>query len=309
MSGSATFKVRSGATAAADFGKQICLGAARRGIRSLLADSKGRLWIGTSEAGLLRIDDPTAPHPVLAQPAAEKAVSGDLIKCLAEDAIGHIYACTELGVDELDPVSKSLRHYSTQDGLVKGDLEVALRDKDGAMWFGSSQGISRLVRRMGSRTQGPYIQINRLEIGGISQRIPRLGQPRVTDLTVPYGSPLLRIDVIAPTLWPGDILRYQTRLEGADREWSDAANGSVSYAALRPGSYRFLARAVTSEGLVSPIPAEVDFLVPRPYWEQWWFISSSAFALVLAALLGTSRKAGTCSRSGARQKSNCARPA
>ena len=55
------------------------------------------------------IDDPTAQHPVLAQPAAEKAVSGDLIKCLAEDAIGHIYACTELGVDELDPVSESLR--------------------------------------------------------------------------------------------------------------------------------------------------------------------------------------------------------
>ena len=149
----------------------------------------------------------------------------------------------------------------------------------------ASQGISRLVRRMGPRTQGPYIQINRLEIGGVSQRIPPLGPAACHRPDCSLWKPAAAHRCNCPHTLAG---RYPPIPDPAgrcaDREWSDAANRSVGSAALRPGSYRFLARAVTSEGLVSPIPAEVDFLVPRPYWEQWWFISCSAFALVMAAL-------------------------
>ena len=42
---------------------------------------------------------------------------------------------------------------------------------------------------------------------------------------------------------PGETLRYQYMLEGADKVWSEPAlERSVSYANLAPGGYRFLVR-------------------------------------------------------------------
>ncbi len=258
---------------------------ARLGIRSLLVDSKGRLWAGTSEAGLLRFDDPAAEQPRAASYSVREGLSGDLVACLTEDRFGRIYACTGRGVDALDPASGRLCHYTGEDGLVKGDLEMALRDRDGALWFASSLGLSRLVPQADRQTPGPYVQISRLEIAGVSQGISRLGQARLTGLSVPFGVSPVRIEVTGVTLRPGDVLRYQTELEHADRDWSaPTTDRTTSYAALRPGSYRFRARAVNAEGLTSSEPAEVEFTVLAPLWARWWFLSLVAAALAAVAV-------------------------
>jgi signal transduction histidine kinase len=82
---------------------------------------------------------------------------------------------------------------------------------------------------------------------------------------------------------PGNILRYTYKLDGADSGWSPPRNQqAVNYAALTGGEYRFLVKAVTSEGVESPVPAEIDFIVLPPIWKRWWFES---LALALAAAL------------------------
>ena len=58
------------------------------------------------------------------------------------------------------------------------------------------------------------------------------------------------------------MLRYAYKLEGADSDWSPPRNQHVvNYAALSAGTYRFLVKAVTSEGVESAAPAEIDFTV------------------------------------------------
>jgi signal transduction histidine kinase len=47
----------------------------------------------------------------------------------------------------------------------------------------------------------------------------------------------------------------------------------VTYANLKPGSYRFLVRAMTTDGLVSERPAVVTFKILPPIWQRWWFIT------------------------------------
>jgi len=56
----------------------------------------------------------------------------------------------------------------------------------------------------------------------------------------------------------------------------------VNYAALAPGTYHFLVKAVTSDGGESPVAARLDFLVLPPVWRRWWF-EALAMALVAAA--------------------------
>jgi glucose-6-phosphate-specific signal transduction histidine kinase len=61
-------------------------------------------------------------------------------------------------------------------------------------------------------------------------------------------------------------------LEGADSQWGPPSpQRTVNYANLPPGSYRFLVRAVNSEGVMSQRPASIAFLILPPVWMRWWF--------------------------------------
>jgi signal transduction histidine kinase len=56
----------------------------------------------------------------------------------------------------------------------------------------------------------------------------------------------------------------------------------VNFASLSPGHYRFLVRALNSDGLVSAQPALVSFTILPPIWERWWFVLLALVAVMLA---------------------------
>ena len=92
----------------------------------------------------------------------------------------------------------------------------------------------------------------------------------------------LEIDFAGLSFGTGEVLRYQYRLEGADDGWSaPSEQRSVTYASLAPGGYRFIVRAVNSDGIASAHPAVVTFTILRPLWLRWWFLCLSALAIGL----------------------------
>ena len=95
-----------------------------------------------------------------------------------------------------------------------------------------------------------------------------------------------QVDFSAVEYREPERLRYQFRLEGAEQEWSEpASNASVSYANLAPGRYRFLVRAINSEGLASLQPAAFNFTILPPLWRRWWIQALAGLALASAAYL------------------------
>jgi signal transduction histidine kinase len=48
---------------------------------------------------------------------------------------------------------------------------------------------------------------------------------------------------------------------------------------LAPGHYRFLVRAINSDGTTSTIPASVTFTILPPLWQRWWFVLLAALAV------------------------------
>jgi signal transduction histidine kinase len=72
---------------------------------------------------------------------------------------------------------------------------------------------------------------------------------------------------------PGEVLRYQYRLEGSNTEWSlPSEQRAITFANLAPGRYRFLVRAIASDDR-SSAPAAVSFRVLPPVWQRWWFLA------------------------------------
>jgi signal transduction histidine kinase len=70
-------------------------------------------------------------------------------------------------------------------------------------------------------------------------------------------------------------------MEGLDKEWSPVTDRRyVNYSHLSPGKYRFGVIAQNNDGVWSPNPASLAFIIATPFWQSWWFI---AFCLVILA--------------------------
>ncbi len=239
---------------------------------SFFVDSAGRLWIGTSR-GLIRIDDPTGERPQLVVYGTAQGLSSSDISGISEDRWGRIYAATGRGIDRFEPQPGGLgriQRYTTADGVAPGALDLAFRDRQGRMWFSTPLGLSEIVPTLDRQQSPPPVLVTGLSVGGVPRAISDLGQSAVSGLRLPQ-SPL-RVDYVGLGFLPGQTLRYQYMLEGADRDWSAPTDQrTVIYARLAAGSYRFLVRAVAGD-VSSPQPATVAFTVLPPVWRSWWFL-------------------------------------
>ncbi|HJQ23065.1 MAG TPA: two-component regulator propeller domain-containing protein [Blastocatellia bacterium] len=249
-------------------------------VRALYLDHAGRLWIATSEGGVARLDDPAAAHPSFAVYSTKDGLASNQATAITEDGWGRIYISTGRGLDRLDPASGHIQHYTTADGLANNFVNVAFRARDGELWFGTLLGLSRFMPQAERPTLPPTMLISGLRIAGVAYPVSELG---ATDLRGPQlqtSAGQLQIDFVGISLAPGAGLRYQYKLEGADQDWSAPTDErTVNYANLPPGEYRFLVRAVSAGGLMSPSPAAISFRILPPIWRRWWFIALAAAAI------------------------------
>jgi ligand-binding sensor domain-containing protein/two-component sensor histidine kinase len=253
-------------------------------IRDLFLDHAGRLWIASGQEGLSRIDDPAAEHPRFINYRTDNGLASDSVWCITEDKEHHIYVGTSRGVDRLDPESGHLRHYTQADGLAQNEVQDAFRDAHGSLWFGTSQGLSRLDPQPDESPGSLPILISGLRINGSPHHISELGETEISKLVLAPDQNQVQIDFVGLDFGTRRELRYQYKLEGADRDWSAPTDHrTVNYASLRSGNYRFLVRAVTADGAISPMPATVAFSILPPVWQRWWFLT---LAVLVACLAG-----------------------
>lgn len=252
-------------------------------IRDLYLDSSGRLWIASSDGGVARVDDPSRDQPVFTTYSKQQGLSSDLITSITEDEAGRIYLGTGIGVDRLDPSTGHIKRYTTADGLANSYVNVSYRDRAGLLWFGTMQGLSSLLLAAEKPSQPPPILIQSLRAAGNALPISELGVTHAGGFEFEAAINRLEIKFLSLSFRPGDVLRYQFMLEGADRDWGAPTDQrAVTYANLKPGSYRFLVRAVNADGGLSAEPATVTFTIIPPVWQRWWFLV--LVILLLAAI-------------------------
>ena len=253
-------------------------------IRALYLDRGHRLWIASSLGGLACLADPTSDHPSFVTYTTGEGLSSNDVWCVTEDRSGHLYVGTGRGVDRLDPGTGHIKHYTAADGLMRGKVTTAFRDRHGVLWFGSNvHGLSRFVPGPEPPPAPPPILITGVRIAGVPRPLSQLGETGMLGFKLGPNQNQLTIDFVGLSFGPGDVLHYQYQLEGADRDWSPpGAERSVNYANLAPGRYRFLVRAVNDDGLVSVAPATAAFTILPPIWQRWWFLTLAGFFAGLA---------------------------
>ena len=111
------------------------------GIWTMLKDSKGNIWIGTSK-GLYKFDGKNFTHFGTAQ-----GLSWESIISICEDKNGNLWLGTELDgvINKLDLSAAetgqySFTHYDIKQGSGLSLVYSIIEDKTGTLWFGTSNG-------------------------------------------------------------------------------------------------------------------------------------------------------------------------
>ncbi|MEO8475346.1 MAG: two-component regulator propeller domain-containing protein [Chryseolinea sp.] len=116
--------------------------APQRIVRNIIQDRKGNLWIASHE-GVFRYDGKTFTNITL-EVAPPRVDSGpeNRFYAVIEDKDGNFwFASTDSGVYFYD--GKSIRNFTTANGLPSNRVHEIYQDTSGNIWFGSMGGASR----------------------------------------------------------------------------------------------------------------------------------------------------------------------
>ena len=110
-------------------------------IYSMGADAAGSLWIGTRSRGVARYDSARDQFQTFAPPGKEKNFA-TVYSILADGPHGILLGTRE-GLDELDPSTGVFTSVALEGSQGRIAVESLVRDRDGRVWAGTTQGLFR----------------------------------------------------------------------------------------------------------------------------------------------------------------------
>ncbi len=241
-------------------------------IYSLYQDGKGRVWAGTILGVNCYWKGKFTSYTV------KDGLCHNRVCFFLEDNRGDIWIGTENGVSRFD--GRSFRNYTVKNGLVANSMNdgACFKDSKGHLWFGTVRGLARVnpgeVRPVETP---PLVYITGLKAMGLKLPFTPPGP------VLKHDRNSVNLDFIGISLSAPEAVAYRYRLEHIDPGWVESSARSASYSFLPPGDYRFQVYAENIDGVESPVPAEVHFIIRPPFWKTWWF-RLPAFILLVGLL-------------------------
>jgi diguanylate cyclase (GGDEF)-like protein len=246
----------------------------------LLPDAQGRpvLWMGSSSAGIVRVDvtDPMRPRVLRGglPPAPDPTTYGAM-----RDSRGRIYICTNSGVQQLTPRAGGgwdSRVFTRGDGMVHDECNTNAQflDAHDRFWTGTLGGLA--VYDPNTRTadtQPKPLRITALHVDGRLQA--------GNALRVPAGAKTAEVEFALLSWTHESGSRFRTTLLGLEEtpgEWT--AQNSRSLGALPPGDYTLRVEASDYAGNLS-VPIDVQVTVEARWWQQPFATLAAVMLLVL----------------------------
>jgi signal transduction histidine kinase len=154
---------------------------------------------------------------------------------------------------------------------------LASKAPDGKLWLVTPDGVSIIdPRHLGLNSIVPPVHIEQIEV----DRRTFESKPH---LRLPALSRDFRIDYTALSFVSPEKIRFRYKLEGHDRDWTDAGNRRQAfYNDLAPRKYRFRVMAANNSGVWNEAGASFEFSVNPALYQTLWF---QALCVVTAGLL------------------------
>jgi signal transduction histidine kinase/ligand-binding sensor domain-containing protein/CheY-like chemotaxis protein len=257
----------------------------------LFVDQAGALWIGVESKGLLRWQDGhaflfTARNGLPITSPGAFLEEGEYLWASGEKGLVRISRASLDAVAARRANRLELQLFNRDDGLPsdacrRGYQPAAFKASDGQLWFATHKGaISVHPQDITTATYEPPATIEEIRA--------ELGQIMVTPanrdhIDIPAGTRHMTIRCAVPSLGKPDYARFQYLLEGFDNVWRDAGNERViRFYDLTPGKYRFVVRAIGTDGRFVETPSSVTLFVHPFFWQRLWFRGLCLLTLLAA---------------------------
>lgn len=243
-------------------------------ILEIFEDIDGNLWIGTAGKGLYFV---TAKSLSKTSPIAHKyffhsSLDHASVTNICSTDEGEFWLSAGGNVARFTPFSGAVYVYNSSDGLPSAVMatDSSLCSSSGALYFGSTQGYSRLshipprppknskVRVVEVLTAGkklspifPITQVEKLVIG--LEDLPLSLKFAVTDYRYP------------------DSAHYRYKLGDDNQDWIHNGNSEhLTIPSLSTGKHRLTVQATNSKGMWINEEAVLDITVNPPFWQTPW---------------------------------------
>ncbi len=253
---------------------------------ALLPQSDGTLLIGTEKHGW----DVWNGQEFFAVKENSRAD----IHAILDDGGGHLWFATGDGIVRCDsagaaqgmqaPVCMHGLKFGVADGLRSRETATnshpsAWRSSDGLLWFATPKGLVEVdPAHFRINTIPPPVELERFAVDDVPQTRRASDSP----LQIPAGHVHFQFDYAGLSFTAPQKVRYRFKLEGFDRDWTEAgARRSAYYTAIPPGTYTFRVQAANNDGLWNTEGASLTFVLRPHFYQTAWF-----YGLLLAIVAG-----------------------
>jgi PAS domain S-box-containing protein len=256
-------------------------------VTTIHQDQSGSLWIGTGGGGLNRFDPQKETFTRITE--NDGLPSNSVFSILPDDS-GLLWIGTAGGLSRFDPQRGSFRNYTASDGL-QGDQFTeasAFKSRDGELFFGGPNGLTAFFpEEIKDDENAPPIALTNLRLNYLPvpvepDSVLQRGLAFADEIRLSQADRVISFDFAPLSYRTPEKNRCRYLLEGFDQDWTevDRKDCTATYTNLDPGEYLFRVTGSNGDGVWNEEGVSIAVVVPRPWWQSWWFLGSLGLALL-----------------------------
>ncbi|MBW8051489.1 MAG: hypothetical protein FVQ77_14345 [Cytophagales bacterium] len=240
-------------------------------------------------------------------------LKSNAIWLMTMDNEGNIWVGHEKGIEKLiqndSGETVGFQYYGYLEGFtpMETNANAVFKDSKGNLWFGTLEGAVKYDPKEDRVSiTVPRTHITNIRLFGTETDFSvwcdsldrKNGLPK--NLRLPYDKNHLSFDYIGIHYKIPEKIKYQYKLEGFDKKWSEFTSVTfATYTNLESGNYTFKVKACNSDGFWNLNPTRFSFIISPPFWKTgWYYASEILFFTVLIAITFYINKTKTKSRVG-----------
>ncbi|MGL1885900.1 MAG: response regulator [Reichenbachiella sp.] len=252
-------------------------------IYCLFEDSKGGIWVGTSNS----LEKFLPEKKVFENYSVLYNVPVN-VKCILEDEHNQLWISSVHEIISLDPESKKIQRFDGSYNTQEGQFHecACLKTKAGKMYFGGTEGFNSFwPDSLKESNISSKLLITDLYLFNKKQKpedtegVLQEAMPFCRELNLAYDHNIIGLEFLSMDYLPQGKTKYSYMMEGFNEDWTPPSKSRIAnYTNLNPGEYLFRVRSLSLQGYILGETSLIINIIP-PFWMTIWF-------RILAVIIG-----------------------
>ncbi len=244
-------------------------------INCIEEDQNGNIWIATNEKGIYCYNPSQKKLYAFNE---DSGLRSNKVNSCTIDREGNIWCGTQIGVSKLNITNglykTTIQNFNENHGIF--DLEInAIKEFNGKIYCAGKTALFYFeVSKMQKNHIPPNVYIQSLYVNDQIMPITNV-------LHLKYSQNNFKIQVKLIAYKTSDNKRFYYKLNGYDKRWDLSNSGDITYTNIKYGTYPLVVYGINNDGTYSSAPQVITFIVEKPFWLTWWFISIEIILLIV----------------------------